>query len=110
MITQDKINEFTKIGLYVQFYTMMVYKGNYGKGSNWIRDINYYFYQKVSGMCTVVNIVQSYESDRNPVKLSRETLYADMDKELYGGAYGTGLFRVGLNSLDQERSYIPRST
>ncbi|MDR1818961.1 MAG: hypothetical protein LBR15_01760 [Methanobrevibacter sp.] len=90
---------------------VMAYKGNYGKNSDWIQYINSYFYQKVSGSdCTVVNIIQSYKSDRDPSKLSRDELYRDMDKGLYGGAYGTGLFRGGLNNLDPDRPYTPRST
>jgi hypothetical protein len=96
---------------YLNNIMVMAYKGNYNRGSDWIRDINYYFFQKVSGSnCAVVNIVQSYISDNNPVPLSRATLYADMDKGLYGGAYGTGLFRGGLNNLDPNNPYVPRST
>ncbi|MDR2545546.1 MAG: hypothetical protein LBD03_08475 [Methanobrevibacter sp.] len=90
---------------------IMAYKGNYGKNSDWIKYINSYFYQKVSGSsCTVVSIVQSFRSDRDPSKLSRDELYRDMDKGLYGGTYGTGLFRGGLNNLDPDRPYVPRST
>jgi hypothetical protein len=96
---------------YLNNIMVMAYKGNYNRGSDWIRDINYYFFQKVSGSgCALVNIVQSYVSDNNPVPLSRTTLYFDMDKGLYGGAYGTGLFRAGLNNLDPNNPYVPRST
>jgi hypothetical protein len=42
--------------------------------------------------------------------LNRNTLYNDMDRGLYGGAYGVGLFRAGLNSLDPNNPYSPRST
>ncbi|MDR2623018.1 MAG: hypothetical protein LBC39_00380 [Methanobrevibacter sp.] len=85
---------------------VMAYKGNYRRDSNWIKDINAYFVQ--FGGC-VINIVQSYRSDSDTTALGRSELYHDMDQGLYAGAYGTGLFRAGLNSLDQNNPYKPRT-
>jgi hypothetical protein len=87
---------------------VMAYKGNYRTNYEWIKNIMGYFQGKVADSnCKASAIVQSYRSDSDTTKLPRAELYADMNKVIEGGGYGTGLFRAGLNNLDPNNPYKP---
>jgi hypothetical protein len=93
---------------YLDEIFVMAYKGNYHANSDWIKNIMSYFQNKVSGSnCKATGIIQSYKSDDDITKLSRDELYYDMNQVISSGAYGTGLFRAKLNNLDNQNPYEP---
>ncbi|SEK54225.1 Putative glycosyl hydrolase domain-containing protein [Methanobrevibacter gottschalkii] len=76
----------------------MIYKGNYNAGSSWIQKTTLKFVKK-SGHAKIWSGIQTYHSDRSPIKLTSSALLKDADAAAAGGADGVILFRYGLTNL-----------
>lgn len=90
------------ISKYVDVVCPMVYKGNYGKNTAWIKSTTTAFVNAVkaaNGNVEIWTALQAYRSDDNPVRLSVSELILDCQAALDGGASGIGLFRLGLTNM-----------
>lgn len=87
-----------QMGKYLDIITPMIYKGNYGQNTNWIKSTTSWF-SKNSGGAQIWSGLQTYVSDNNPIPLSATNLKADCLAALNGGADGLALFRWGLTSF-----------
>ncbi|MDR0900229.1 MAG: putative glycoside hydrolase [Methanobrevibacter sp.] len=87
-----------KIGKYLDIITPMIYKGNYGKNTAWIKSTTQWFV-KNSGGARIWSGLQTYVSDNNPKALSTSSLHTDCLSAINGGAKGIALFRWGLTKL-----------
>ena len=75
----------------------MVYKGNYGKDSNWITTTSKWYVDNSKGADVWIGI-QTYKSDSDPTKLSTSALNTDISAALKSGAEGVVLFRYGISN------------
>lgn len=80
---------------YLDVIVPMVYKGNYGKGTSWIKSVTSTFVSQSKG-ADIWTGLQGYASDSNVVKLSALTLMNDANYAIIGGASGVIIFRYSL--------------
>ena len=81
---------------YVDAIIPMVYKGNYGKTTSWVKSVTKTFASQSNG-AQIWTGLQSYKSDNNAKKLSQSTLIKDARAAKNGGAAGVILFRIGIS-------------
>ena len=86
------------ISKYVDVILPMVYKGNYGKNTAWIKSVTKTFVGQSNG-AQIWTGLQSYKSDDNPTKLSHSELKKDAKAAKSGGATGVILFRWGISKF-----------
>ena len=86
------------ISKYVDVLLPMVYKGNYGKNTAWIKSVTKTFVSQSKG-AQVWTGLQAYKSDSNVKKLSSSELLKDARAAKSGGAKGVILFRYGVSTL-----------
>lgn len=80
------------LGKIVDAIVPMAYKGNYNKGTDWLKSITSNF----GKYATIWTGLQAYKSDENTSLLSVDELKNDIKSCLDGGAKGIILFRYGL--------------
>lgn len=80
---------------YLDVIVPMVYKGNYGQGTSWIKSVTAKFVSQSNG-ADVWTGLQGYASDSNVNKLSALTLMNDANHAIMGGALGVIIFRYSL--------------
>ncbi len=85
----------SQLGKYIDVIVPMIYKGNYGKTSTWIKSTTEWFV-KNSGGAEIWGGLQTYNSDNDITKLSASSLSTDCKAIMNGGAAGIALFRWGL--------------
>ena len=83
------------ISKYVDVILPMVYKGNYGKNTQWIKSVTKTFVGESNG-AQIWTGLQAYKSDSNPKKLTQSELKKDAKAAKAGGATGVILFRWGI--------------
>lgn len=76
----------------------MVYKGNYGQNSAWIKSVTSQFVKQSKGAIILTGL-QGYYSDSNVKKLPASQLIKDADNAGYGGASGVIVFRYSLFNM-----------
>ena len=76
----------------------MIYKGNYGKSTEWIKTTAKWYVDNSKG-AKVWAVLQSYRSDDDVSKLPVSELTTDIKNALAGGSDGVILFRYGLSNL-----------
>lgn len=86
------------LGKYLDIVIPMIYKGNYGKNSKWIKTTAKYFVKNSKG-ANIWGGIQSYYSDSNVKKLPYKALTADCKATTSSGASGVVLFRWGITNF-----------
>ncbi len=86
------------ISKYLDVLIPMIYKGNYGKNTDWIRQTTQQFVSMSNG-AQVWTGLQTYRSDSDITKLSYDELFADAQAALDGGARGVDMFRWGVTNF-----------
>jgi len=87
-----------ELGKYLDVISPMIYKGNYGKNSTWIKATTSWFV-KNSGGAKIWGGLQTYKSDNDLTILSTSELRTDSKAVINGGASGIALFRWGLTNF-----------
>lgn len=90
--------DISTMGKYLDAIVPMVYKGNYGAGTSWIKSVTQTF-NKQSSHAQIWTGLQAYKSDSNVKKLSASELKKDASSAVSGGATGVILFRYGLTNI-----------
>lgn len=88
---------------YLDVIVPMVYKGNYGQSTSWIKSTTATFVKQSSGAQVWAGL-QGYYSDSNVKKLPASTLMNDADAAALGGAWGVIVFRYTLFNMINFRS------
>ncbi len=88
-----------ELAKYLDIICPMVYKGNYGQSSAWIKSTTAAFVKSINGNAKLWVGLQGYVSDDNPSLLSVSALTTDYNNALAGGADGVGLFRFTTTRL-----------
>lgn len=83
---------------YLDVIVPMAYRGNYGEGTSWLKDVTKTLVSQSNG-AQVWTGLQSYKSDSNVKKLTHSQLLKDAKACKSGGAKGVVLFRIGLTKL-----------
>ena len=83
---------------YLDVIVPMIYKGNYGASSSWIKTTTEAFI-KMSNGAQVWSGLQGYYSDSNVKKLPVSSMKKDADNAIAGGASGVIVFRYSLFNL-----------
>lgn len=91
--------DIATLSKYLDIICPMVYKGNYGQSTSWIKSTTNAFVKEINGNAKLWVGIQSYRSDDNPSVLSVAELTTDCNNALAGGADGIGLFRYTLTKL-----------
>lgn len=86
------------ISKYLDVIVPMIYKGNYGQGTSWIKSTTQKFIEMSNG-AEIWTGLQSYYSDDDVSKLPASEIKTDSKAGIDGGAKGVILFRYGLFSL-----------
>ncbi len=89
----------TKLSKYVDVIVPMLYKGNYGQSSSWIKTQTASYVKAVGSDAKIWVGLQSYKSDDDLTKLSVSALSQDAANAIKGGANGIALFRYGLTNF-----------
>ncbi|MBQ2962495.1 putative glycoside hydrolase [Methanobrevibacter sp.] len=74
----------------------MVYKGTYKKDRAWVTSVTKKFVNQSIG-AQIWTGLQSYQSEKNPKKLSHSALLKDAKAAVKGGAKGIMIFRIGIS-------------
>jgi spore germination protein YaaH len=82
-----------ELSQYCDVIMPMIYKGNYNKNTDWIKETTQYY--KDNSDCKVAPIILTYKSDKDTTKLSLEELKTDIKAVYDGGADGCSLFKYG---------------
>lgn len=90
--------DYSVISRYMDVVIPMIYKGNYGKTSSWIKTIAKWFVDNSEGAQVWAGL-QGYKSDDNVVKLSPSEIAADTQAALDGAASGAVIFRWGVTNF-----------
>ena len=90
--------DMATISKYMDVVIPMIYKGNYGKDSSWIKTTTKWFVDNSNGAQVWAGL-QSYQSDDNVVKLSLSEITKDSQSALDGSGSGVVLFRWGLSNF-----------
>ena len=88
--------DYSTLSKYLDVVIPMIYKGNYGASSAWIKKTTQWYVSKTKG-AEVWSGLQSYKSDSNTQLLSASALKKDIKSAFNGGASGVVLFRYGLS-------------
>lgn len=91
--------DIATLSKYLDIICPMVYKGNYGQSSAWIKSTTQAFVKEINGNAELWVGIQSYRSDDNPTILSVNELITDCNQALNGGANAIALFRYTLTNL-----------
>ena len=83
---------------YLDVLIPMIYKGNYGSGTSWIKSTTAKFV-KMSKGAQVWTGIQSYRSDEDVTSLSSSELLKDYKAASSGGATGVVSFRWEISKL-----------
>lgn len=86
------------ISKYLDVIIPMIYKGNYNKNTDWIRQTTQQFVAMSNG-AQIWSGLQTYRSDSDITKLSYSELFNDAQASLYGGARGVTMFRWGVTNF-----------
>lgn len=94
------------LGKIVDAILPMQYKGNYGADTVWLESTSKLF----SSKATLWSGLQSYKSDDDTTKLSNSELSKDIKACLNNGASGVILFRYGMSTDINFKSFQPSTT
>ena len=97
-MAHDYGQNYSAISKYVDVVMPMIYKGNYGKSTSWIKSTAKWYVDRSKG-AKVWTVLQSYNSDSDTTKLSESSLTTDIKNALSGGSDGVIIFRYGLTNL-----------
>ena len=89
--------DYATLSQYMDVVIPMVYKGNYGKGTDWITSTAQWYVDNSKGADVWVGI-QTYVSDDDTTKLSSAALSTDIASAIKSGADGVVLFRYGISN------------
>ena len=89
--------DYATLSQYMDVVIPMVYKGNYGKGTDWITSTAQWYVDNSKGADVWVGI-QTYVSDDDTTKLSSSALSTDISSAIKSGASGVVLFRYGISN------------
>jgi len=89
--------DYATLSQYMDVVIPMVYKGNYGKGTDWITSTAQWYVDNSKGADVWVGI-QTYNSDDDTTKLSSSDLATDIASAIKSGADGVVLFRYGISN------------
>ena len=89
----------TALAKYLDVICPMVYKGNYGQSSAWIKSTTAAFVKAINGNAKLWVGLQGYRSDNDETLLSISELTKDCNNALAGGADGIGLFRYTFTNI-----------
>jgi len=89
--------DYATLSQYMDVVIPMVYKGNYGKGTDWITSTAQWYVDNSKGADVWVGI-QTYNSDDDTTKLSSSALATDIASAIKSGADGVVLFRYGISN------------
>ena len=98
--------DYSVISSYMDVVIPLIYKGTYGKNSNWVYDTAKWFVDNSEGAKVWVGL-QGYYSDNNLAKLSASDLTSDVQKAVNANSDGAIIFRysltnpVNFNSISQ---------
>ena len=87
--------DYSRLSQHLDFLAPMIYKGNFNKGTAWIKSTTEYIVNNSNGKPVVAGL-QTYVSDKNLTLLSTDELKKDIDAAKQGGSSGFVLFRYGL--------------
>ena len=90
--------DYSVISSYMDVVIPLIYKGTYGKDSNWVSDTAKWFVDNSKGAKVWVGL-QGYYSDNNIAKLSASDLTGDVQKVVNVKSDGAVLFRYSLTNL-----------
>ena len=90
--------DYSAISSYVDAVLPMIYKGNYGKSTSWIKTTAQWYADNSKG-AKVWTVLQAYKSDDDVTKLSVSELTTDAKNAVSGGSDGVVLFRYGLSNF-----------
>ena len=88
--------DISTMSRYLDVIIPMVYRGNYGQTTSWIKSVTKTFVLQSNG-AHIWTGLQSYHSNKNINKLSQSALLKDAKAAKSGGAMGIILFRIGLS-------------
>ena len=88
--------DISTMSKYLDSIIPMVYKGNYGKTTSWVKSVTKNFVKQSNGAQLWTGL-QSYKSDSNSKKLTQSALLKDAKAAKSGGALGVMLFRIGIS-------------
>ena len=90
--------DMEQISKYADVVVPMIYKGNYGKDTSWIKTTTKWFVDHSNG-AKVWGGLQAYKSDSDVTKLSLSAITKDSQAVLDGKGAGVMLFRWGLSNF-----------
>ena len=91
--------DIATLSKYLDVICPMVYKGNYGQSSAWIKSTTAAFVKAINGNAKLWVGLQGYRSDNDETLLSISELTKDCNNALAGGADGIGLFRYTFTNI-----------
>ena len=89
--------DYDVISKYMNIVVPMIYKGNYGKQSHWIKETTSWYVKNSKG-AKVWSGLQSYRSDKDTHKLTSSQLTTDVKSALAGKPSGVAIFRWGITN------------
>ena len=90
--------DYSALSSYLDVVMPMIYKGNYGKSTSWIKSTAKWYADNSRG-AKVWSVIQAYISDDDAKKLPIAELNTDIRSAISGGSDGVILFRYGLSNL-----------
>ena len=90
--------DYSAISSYVDVVMPMIYKGNYGKSTSWIKSTANWYAVNSKG-AKVWTALLAYRSDGDETLIPTSELTNDVYNALGGGSDGVILFRYGLSNL-----------
>jgi len=100
--------DYSALSQYLDVVVPMIYKGNYGKTSAWIKTTAKWFVDNSKGAQVWAGIT-GYVSDKNVTKLSASALKTDAQAALNSKAAGVIIFRYGASNLLDFKSLSDKS-
>ena len=101
--------DMEQISKYMDLVVPMIYKGNYGKSTSWIKTTTKWFVDHSNGAKVWAGL-QGYKSDSNVVKLSLSEITQDVKSALNGAGAGVMIFRWGVTNFVNFNSLGDAST
>ncbi|MBQ2665399.1 Ig-like domain repeat protein [Methanobrevibacter sp.] len=101
--------DMAQISKYMDVVIPMIYKGNYGKSTSWIKTTTKWFVDNSNGAQVWAGL-QGYKSDSNTAKLSLSEITQDSQNARNGGGAGVVIFRWELSNLVDFASLKASST
>ena len=90
--------DYPELTRYLDVVLPMIYKGNYGKSTSWIKSTTKWFVDNSKG-AKIWSGLQGYVSDENTAKLSSSAIKKDSQAAINGGASGVIIFRWGVTNF-----------